>query len=63
VPTDPGNQKVNGDRETRLTFIQQLKRSAEEELHARSLTGDLSHLPLLGELFGGVCGKKDATAM
>jgi hypothetical protein len=54
---------VNGDRETRLTFIQQLKRSAEEELHARSLTGDLSHLPLLGELFGGVCGKKDATAM
>lgn len=54
-------RKGNGDTETRLTFIQPLKRSVEEELHARSLTGDLSHLPLLGELFGGVCGKKDST--
>jgi hypothetical protein len=46
-----GCQKVSSDRNHILTDLDVQKRDHE----ARSFTGDLSNLPLLGKLFGGVC--------
>jgi hypothetical protein len=46
-----GCQKVSSDQNHILIDLDIQKRDYE----ARSFTGDLSNLPLLGKLFGGVC--------